>query len=128
MNTTPVRTGGLSWIFVTKLEALPMGKLGMLCCWEEEKVTENTSQNAQPHKYTELALKFLERNVPAGFCAEHFVCAESIPVFFPGVLHSTPKLFIFNELAEIWERGCARRRKWNNFCAEKHLASSRGFL
>lgn len=33
MNTTPVRTGGLSWIYVTKLEALPMGKLGLSIPW-----------------------------------------------------------------------------------------------
>lgn len=48
---------------------------------KKENVTENTSQNAQPRKYMELALKFLERNVPTGFGAEQFVRAECIPVF-----------------------------------------------
>lgn len=73
MNTTPVRTGGSSWIFVTELEALPMGELGLSIpgnsglLWGKKMAQKTHLKMLNLPKNTELPLKSLEKNVPAAF-------------------------------------------------------------
>lgn len=86
MNTTPARTGGLSWIYVTRLGALPMGKLGLSIPGNSVLLAGGKwhcehSSKRPTSQIDGAGWKSLGRSVPGGFWAEQFVCAELIPAF-----------------------------------------------